>query len=82
VDSKLKPSADGRLRPATGNRYSHEANNLLEGMLRDETEKPVLSMNFQKKRDRAYPSLISKWEPGRKSNRVRYDLSSGSSYTI
>jgi hypothetical protein len=31
-------------------------------------------MNLQKKRDRVYPSLISKWEPGRKSNRVRYDL--------
>jgi hypothetical protein len=31
-------------------------------------------MTFQKKRERAYPSLISKWEPGRKSKRVRYDL--------
>jgi hypothetical protein len=42
--------------------------------VRDKSEEPVRSMTFQKKRERAYPSLISKWEPGRKSKRVRYDL--------
>jgi Resolvase, N terminal domain/Recombinase len=74
LDSKMKVCADGKVRPATGNRYSHEANNLFEALLRDVTEAPERSMTFQKKGEWANPYLISKWEPGRKSNRVRYDL--------
>jgi hypothetical protein len=74
LDSKMKVCADGKVRPATGNRYSHEANNLFETLLRDVTEAPERSMTFQKKGEWANPYLISKWEPARKGNRVRYDL--------
>jgi hypothetical protein len=70
----MKACADGKVRPATGNRYSHEANNLFETLLRNVTEAPERSMTFQKKGEWANPYLISKWEPARKGNRVRYDL--------
>jgi hypothetical protein len=74
LDSKLKPSADGRLRPASGNRNSHEANNLFETLLYDVTDKPDRSLHFQKKGEGANPYLISAWEPDRQGNRVRYDF--------
>jgi Resolvase, N terminal domain/Recombinase len=80
LDGKMKVCADGKARPATGNRYSHEANNLFEGLLYDVTDQfatPLQSprsMTFQKKLGATNPFLISKWDAGRKSNRVRYDL--------
>jgi hypothetical protein len=74
LDSKLKLSADGKVRPATGNRNSHEANNLFETLLYDVTDQPFRSLNFQKKSEGSNAFLISKWEPDRKGNRVRYDL--------
>ena len=63
-----------RVRSATGNRNSHEANNLFEGLLYDVTDQPERSLHFQKKGEGANPYLISKWEPDRKGNRVRYDF--------
>ena len=54
-----------RVRPATGNRNSHEANNLFEGLLYDVTDQPERSLHFQKKGEGANPYLISKWEPDR-----------------
>jgi hypothetical protein len=74
LDGKLKPSADGKLRPASGNRNSHEANNLFEGLLHDVTEQPFRTLQFQNKGGFNNPYLISKWEPDRKGNRIRYDL--------
>jgi hypothetical protein len=74
LDSKLKPSADGKVRPATGNRNSHEANNLFEGLLHDVTEMPERTLRFNDKGGYNNPFLISAWQPGRKGNRVRYDL--------
>jgi DNA invertase Pin-like site-specific DNA recombinase len=74
LDSKLKVSADGKVRPATGSHQSNEANNLFEGLLHDVTEMPERTLQLQNKGGLNNPYLISKWEAGRKSNRVRYDL--------
>jgi len=74
LDSKLKVSADGKVRPVTGNRHSNEANNLFEGLLHDVTDQPERTMRFNDKGGYNNPFLISAWEPGRKGNRVRYDL--------
>jgi DNA invertase Pin-like site-specific DNA recombinase len=74
LDGKMKVCADGKKRPATGNRNSHEANNLFEGLLYDVTENPERSLHFQNKGGANNPYLISAWEPARKGNRVRYDL--------
>ena len=74
LDGKIKICADGKVRPATGNRNSHEVNNLCERLLFDITTKPVRTMQYQNKEGATNPFLISKWEPGRKSNRIRYDL--------
>jgi hypothetical protein len=74
LDSKLKLSADGKVRPATGNRNSHEANNLFETLLYDVTDQPFRSLHFQKKGEGANPYLISAWAPDRQGNRVRCDF--------
>jgi DNA invertase Pin-like site-specific DNA recombinase len=74
LDGKKKICADGKLRPATGSHSSDEANNLFDGLLSDVTEAPFRSLHFQDKGGYNNPYLISAWEPGRKSNRIRYDL--------
>ena len=74
LDSQKKVCADGKLRPATGNRFSHLANNLFDGLLFDVTDQPERSLHFQKKAENANPYLISKWDVTRPCNRIRYDL--------
>jgi DNA invertase Pin-like site-specific DNA recombinase len=74
MDSKLKISADGKARPATGSHHSNVANNLFEGLLHDVTTIPERSLTLQNKGGYNNPYLISKWEAGRKGNRMRYDL--------
>jgi hypothetical protein len=74
LDGKKKICADGKVRPATGSHSSHQANNLFEGLLHDVAELPERSLQFQNKGGYNNPYLISAWEPGRKSNRIRYDL--------
>jgi hypothetical protein len=74
LDGKKKVCADGVARPATGNRYSNNTGSLFDGLLFDVTTEPHRTLHFQKKEDDSYPYLISKWEPNRQGNRIRYDL--------
>src|SRR6202011_4796949 len=53
---------------------SGEANNLFDGLLHDVTDQPERTLQLQNKGGFNNPYLISKWEPDRKGNRVRYDL--------
>jgi Resolvase, N terminal domain/Recombinase len=77
LNSKKKVCADGKVRPATGSHHSNVANNLFEGLLHDVTEMPERTLQFQNKGGFNNAYLISAWEPGRKSNRIRYDLFEG-----
>jgi len=74
LDSKKKVCADGKIRPATGSRYSNKTGSLFDGLLFDVTAEPHRTLHFQKKEGANNPYLISKWEPNRQGNRIRYDL--------
>jgi hypothetical protein len=78
LDGKKKVCADGVARPATGSHHSGEANNLVEGLMHDITELPERTLQLQNKGGKNNPFLVSAWEPGRKQNRMRYDLFEGS----
>jgi len=74
LDGKKKVCADGKIRPATGSHQSNEANNLFDGLLPDVTEQPGRTLQLQNKGGFNNPYLVSKWEAGRKANRIRHDL--------
>jgi hypothetical protein len=74
LDGKMKVCADGKTRPATGSHQSNEAYNLFDGLLHDVTEQTERTLQLNNKGGNNNPHLISKFEPGRKSNRIRYDL--------